>query len=421
MVNRNDADREALLQQVIEHLRRQEVPEFPDPELAVLKGGTGPISSARPISTLRRIAMNRRFQASVGAMVGLAATLGFVLLWGGGTAQQASAMEKMAESIRKAKSYTFNVTVHDKAGSFPLRSDVRGAAYWAAPGSVRMEMTYPEWKGSGPEMVTIYPFEKPGIHIFHPQKTFDRLPMRQKQFLGVGDDDIGRLANFSGKADRQLGTRKIDGQDARGFAIDNRKIQAGGPPGTWEIWVDAKSNLPVLIRSEVELSPTRTAIQEMYDIRWNIDLDRKLFDTTPPKGYTDATRKPAPLEEQLAKIREALRIYAEVNDGHYPAKSNAQYAIDDVFQKLGIGKGPQTKETAQNRAKYYKVMQGMSQVSELSVYNPGFAYYGKTVGPKDKDKTLLRWKLDDGRYEVIFGDLHVETVTAERLRALEAK
>jgi hypothetical protein len=48
------------------------------------------------------------------------------------------------------------------------------------------------------------------------------------------------------------------------------------------------------------------------------------------------------------------------------------------------------------------------------------AYYGKTVGPQDKDKVLLRWKLDDGRYEVIFGDLRAEAVTAERLRALEA-
>jgi hypothetical protein len=44
-----------------------------------------------------------------------------------------------------------------------------------------------------------------------------------------------------------------------------------------------------------------------------------------------------------------------------------------------------------------------------------------TVGPSDKDKVLLRWKLDDGRYEVIFGDLRFETVTAQRLHDLEGK
>jgi hypothetical protein len=31
----------------------------------------------------------------------------------------------------------------------------------------------------------------------------------------------------------------------------------------------------------------------------------------------------------------------------------------------------------------------------------------------------LRWKLDDGRYEVVFGDLHTETVTVKQLRVLE--
>jgi hypothetical protein len=61
------------------------------------------------------------------------------------------------------------------------------------------------------------------------------------------------------------------------------------------------------------------------------------------------------------------------------------------------------------------------EISKIHVYKPEFAYFGATVGPNDKDKVLLRWQLDDGRYEVIFGDLRAETVTAKRLRELEAK
>jgi hypothetical protein len=53
--------------------------------------------------------------------------------------------------------------------------------------------------------------------------------------------------------------------------------------------------------------------------------------------------------------------------------------------------------------------------------NPNAAYYGKTVEPSDKDKVLLRWKLDNGKYAIIFGDLRSETVTAEQLHALEGK
>jgi hypothetical protein len=47
------------------------------------------------------------------------------------------------------------------------------------------------------------------------------------------------------------------------------------------------------------------------------------------------------------------------------------------------------------------------------------AYYGETVTPKDTDKVLLRWKVSDKEYRVIFGDLHAETVSSERLAELE--
>ena len=52
---------------------------------------------------------------------------------------------------------------------------------------------------------------------------------------------------------------------------------------------------------------------------------------------------------------------------------------------------------------------------------PDAAYYGKTVGPNDKDKVLLRWKLNDTQYRVIFGDLRIEDVTAASLTELEAQ
>jgi hypothetical protein len=37
-------------------------------------------------------------------------------------------------------------------------------------------------------------------------------------------------------------------------------------------------------------------------------------------------------------------------------------------------------------------------------------YFGATVEPGDSAAILLKWKLDDGRYRVIYGDLRAETV-----------
>jgi len=48
-------------------------------------------------------------------------------------------------------------------------------------------------------------------------------------------------------------------------------------------------------------------------------------------------------------------------------------------------------------------------------------YYGDTVTAADVDKVLFRWKLDDGQYRVIYGDLRIEDVSAEKLAELEAE
>ena len=47
------------------------------------------------------------------------------------------------------------------------------------------------------------------------------------------------------------------------------------------------------------------------------------------------------------------------------------------------------------------------------------AYYGLTVTPKDADKILMRWKISDNEYRIIYGDLHAETVSSDKLAELE--
>jgi hypothetical protein len=150
-------------------------------------------------------------------------------------------------------------------------------------------------------------------------------------------------------------------------------------------------------------------------------LDPKLFDPTPPKGYTDITPKPPALEDQIRDIIESLKIYAQASGGRYPANSVSYLdTTDDLCRLLGLRERPGGKKEG-SAGKAAKAMAGFEQIGDIQAYNPDAAYYGKTVGPKDKDKVLLRWKLDDGRYEVIFGDLRSEAVTGERLRALEGK
>ena len=93
---------------------------------------------------------------------------------------------------------------------------------------------------------------------------------------------------------------------------------------------------------------------------------------------------------------------------------------EDLCRLLGVKEWPGGEKEG-NAGLAAKAIPGFEQMGHIHAYNPDAAYYGKTVSSTHKDKVLLRWILDDGRYEIIFGDLHAETVTAERLRALEAK
>jgi outer membrane lipoprotein-sorting protein len=396
-----------------------------------------PPEPARPWNQISHwmggLTMRQRIAAFGG--VGVAALSGFLLLWGGIGSKPVSAMEQMAAAIRQVKSCKCTEVVQQPElrpefltpGKPPPRVEWVFTIYWLAPGSVRDEhTTFPQiWKGS-PETTEIRSEGKPGIIISHSDKTFFRTRPLNKGFGFTGCETLEDLAKLSGKADRELGTREINGKKARGFQIDMKKIGADSMPGTREIWIDAQSSLPVLVRDDKKWPDNSDHSLIIKDIQYNIDLDPKLFDTTPPEGYRDTTGEPLPLEEQVRRITRAMKICAEVFGGCYPATHGdlVRAVFGEVKAKLisGNSQQPAKMNTAKApEALQHEVRTGLREVLSIRAYNPDPAYYGQTVGPKDKDKVLLRWKLDDGRYEVIFGDLRAETVTAERLHNLEGK
>jgi hypothetical protein len=47
-------------------------------------------------------------------------------------------------------------------------------------------------------------------------------------------------------------------------------------------------------------------------------------------------------------------------------------------------------------------------------------YFGDRVKPGEKDRILMRWRLDNGRYRVIYGDLRADTVDGDEILNLES-
>ena len=69
---------------------------------------------------------------------------------------------------------------------------------------------------------------------------------------------------------------------------------------------------------------------------------------------------------------------------------------------------------------FLEATRGLGTINVTLRDNPDAAYHGLQVDPEDKNKVLLRWQLEDGRFQVIYGDLRSESVTAEQLKTLES-
>jgi outer membrane lipoprotein-sorting protein len=334
-------------------------------------------------------------------------------------------MDTLPEAIRNAKSYEYAMVIEVDLPGVPgraaARAEMKGHFYWSAPGSYRIETQ----GGTGTiqqDVVLILPAGKPGIEIDRKLKKFVRQPAR----LGQVSDlmALDKLSTFSGHADRDLGVKEIGGRKAKGFEIQARKIDPDTYSGPMQIWIDAETNLPCLVTYEIKGAPDPGKIR-MTDFRWNQELDPKLFDPTPPGGFEEVARKASPLDEQVRKITESMKLYAKYSGGHYPrVKMLYGDVTRDEFAKLcGAPFPPRTKDDyADPRvAMVHEATWGFSYINVILRENPDAAYHGKTVGPDDKDKVLLRWKLEDGTYEVIYGDLRSEAVPAGRLKTLEGQ
>lgn len=380
---------------------------------------TGPLNGRAPsIQADSQQDSTFRFRHSLGEFLmkhrialssaGLAAAL-LLAVWLVMAGRPLSAMEQVAAKIREAKSFSFEMSSEMEGKQHP-----GGKLYWQAPGTVRLEDTaLPE----GNSLVIIFPYHKPGIEIDAKHKTYKRLPAREGFVSPLMA--VWKLGVFSGEADKDLPPRKVGDRPTRGFQIAAEKIDSG-LKGIVGIWVDAETDLPALVEYEMERPKAKVT---MHDFQWNTPLDADLFDVTPPEGFADKTPQPPTLEEKVKAIAEAFRSYSEICGGHYPRVKMVygDVTIAEMKQQAGIERD---MPTAEQRTAYTKILQathGFAATNGILRDNSDAAYYGKTVGPADKEKVLLRWKLDSGNYEVIYGDLRNETVSAEQLKKLEAK
>jgi hypothetical protein len=290
-----------------------------------------------------------------------------------------------------------------------------------------------------------YSLPQQQIEIDHAQKKYTRTELRdagvQREQKGSSryGDPRAFLNEIVTCKHESLGRSTIDGVEVEGFRSTDPNCRGSGfgfkdPQVDVKLWVDVKTHWPVRYESlKSGLDEMGNRISHhwvMHDFQWDVPVEASEFEPPiAPKDYIVLVEKPlGPVNEET--VIRALRQCVELL-GTYPGSLSValnralQLELDKSDSPAAMRLKEDLKELTEEK-KTQRLMDAGTPLRLLFGFYVGLiedrkdpAYYGKAVTPKDADKVLLRWKLSDTEYRVIFGDLHAETVTPQKLAELE--
>jgi outer membrane lipoprotein-sorting protein len=222
-----------------------------------------------------------------------------------------SAMERMAQQLRKVDSYRYHLsqsTTRSVAPGHQITWSEEGDVFWQAPDAFRFEdrivkrekllpVSGRSEEPSEPELlehfVEVFPANKPGLLIDHKRKTFLREGFEPLGSTTYPWQPLKMIREGQGRIIRDLGTREIAGKPARGYVT---RLVSGDPPRShdWHVWVDPATDLPLEIGYTVDdkKEPRTTTVLRVADFQWNLPLEAALFDASTPDGYREITSVP---------------------------------------------------------------------------------------------------------------------------------
>jgi outer membrane lipoprotein-sorting protein len=222
-----------------------------------------------------------------------------------------------------------------------------------------------------------------------------------------------------------LGQSVIDGINVEGFQTTDPAYSKASAFGQTDVkvWVDVETRLPV--RSETfvtEVIDGEVRTHRVLDnFQWNVPVDVAEFVPNIPDDYTSRMGDltvPAFNEETAIK---GFTVLADLA-GEYPDNIGGPTFFKELEALFAPMRDRGRSEKYTKLADISMPIGGLLSFYQTLVQGrKDPAYYGEFVTPKDADLVLLRWKVSDNEYRVIFGDRHAETVTAEVLKELEKK
>lgn len=290
------------------------------------------------------------------------------------------------------------------------------------------------------QLAYLLPNEKVMVMVMPEQKMYQRMEFTDdllEQSKKQNNDPREMIKQLLNCDYVELEPIEINGRKVQGFQTTDPAYMMGTADEIEAtLWVDVETWMPV--RSEIRANISGMEISYNIDqFQWNVPVTAADFEYVIPADYKDmGTMKMPEMTEESAI--EGLKVYKKYFDC-YPEKIDLASLVPSLMKKMKELVGnPQTEaakafaekmkaaEAAGEQAVAQQAQQEVVPITALAMFHMKLqqdkkdpAYYGEQVTPDDVDSVLMRWKLDNGQYRVVFGDLTVTEMSYEELKEIE--
>jgi hypothetical protein len=396
-----------------------------DKALGDQPGGTGTITRG---FLVRRLVMSRIGKCAAAAVIVIGVIVGYEAFKRTGGVSWAQVRQRVA-AVR-AVVYKADITGSERGQAVQLRIEGTQADDYGTRTDTYMgdELMSQSFALSG---------EKSFVTLYPEQAKYSVVALTEAIRRQNGDPKA-MVEAFLGSDYTSLGRREIEGVAVEGVESRNISPSAGFPGGggfigyagesempgeaVGRLWVDVATGWPVEVTLDVTDEEGDTQItMVVHDFQWGAQVDADAFAAVIPEGYELLYKIEVGRLESGEQLVEGLAYFAELSGGRYPAK----LTVGDILSEVGTiykrltADGAAAVQIADDQIVNLKL--GANYLGRLGAEGKELVYYGETITPADAGKVLVRWKLDDERYRVIFGDLRIEDVSSDRLAELEAQ
>jgi hypothetical protein len=267
-------------------------------------------------------------------------------------------------------------------------------------------------------MVTVIPEEKKYLKL---KLTGELLKQMEKE----NGDPRSMLKEMMKYEYTKLGFDTIGDTKVEGIEVTDTAMGAGMfDQLEARLWVDVQTDLPVLMTMKASTNDGEVIMDMVMDnYQWDAEIDAAEIEPNIPDDYELMADAEFGVDSDGKGIVETLEFFADFADGRYPSSLSGMAVVKEFSEALIMkfgGRMPLADPNEEEIAKIIKLQSiGMTYAMMVKDGNDP-AYYGDRVTAQFPHAVLMRWKISDDTYRVIFGDLAIEDVSPEKLAELEA-